>query len=113
MGDSIGKRIRAARKKRNMTQIQLANKVFISESYLALIELNKRNPSTDVVIRLAEVLNVSADYLLLDDAPQNDLTLFNEWRTLMKGRSPKEIEAAHNLIKAFFENVDKCRGETR
>lgn len=110
MEDSIGKRIRAVRKKRNMTQIQLAGKAFISESYMALIELDKRNPSTDVIIRLAEVLNVSADYLLLNDT-QNDTALFNEWKALMKGRSPKEIEAAHNIIKTFFENIDQCGGK--
>ena len=108
MEDSIGKRIKATRKKRKMTQIKLAEKAFISESYMALIELDKRNPSTDVVIRLAEVLNVSSDYLLFNDIPQNDITLFNEWKTIMKGRTPAEIESAHIIVKTFFENIDKC-----
>lgn len=108
MENSIGKRIKSVRKKRKMTQIQLAEKTFISESYMALIELDKRNPSTDVVIRLAEVLNVSADYILFDDIPQNDMTLFNEWKAMIKGRSPKEIEAAHTIVKTFFDNIDKC-----
>lgn len=111
MEDSIGKRIKATRKKRKMTQIQLAEKAFISESYMALIELDKRNPSTDVVIRLAEVLNVSSDYLLFNDIPQNDMTLFNEWKSIMNGHSPKEIEAAHTIVKTFFDSIDKCNND--
>lgn len=62
--DSIGSRIRNARKQAGLTQAQLAERAFISESYMALIELDKRNPSTDVVIRIAEILQVSSDHLL-------------------------------------------------
>ncbi len=106
MEDSIGKRIKTTRKNHKMTQVQLADKAFISESYLALIELDKRHPSTDVIIRLAEVLNVSSDYLLLGDISQNDMTLFNEWKAIMQGRTADEIVAAQNLLKCFFDNLD-------
>lgn len=91
-----------------MTQIQLAEKAYISESYIALIELDKRNPSTDVIIKLAEILGVSSDYLLFGDTPKNDMAFFKEWKELMTGRTPKEIEAAHTVIKTFFDNIDKC-----
>ena len=40
--DSIGSRIRNARKQAGLTQAQLAERAFISESYMALIELDKR-----------------------------------------------------------------------
>lgn len=109
MADTIGSRIRAARKKLNMTQAKLSEQAFISESYLALIENDKRNPSTDVVCKLAEILGVSADHLLFGEIPKNKQSLFNEWSVLMEGRSEKEIEAAQNLVKAFFDNVKICK----
>ena len=66
-----------------------------------------RNPSTDVVIRIAEILQVSSDHLLFGELPKNELVLFNEWKKLMQGRSTKEIESAQNIVKCFFENLDE------
>lgn len=109
MADTIGSRIRQARKNAGLTQLRLSEKAFISESYLALIENDKRNPSTDVVCKLAEILGVSADHLLFGDIPKNKQSLFNEWQALMEGRSEKEIEAAQNIVRAFFDNVNICK----
>ncbi len=104
---SIGSRIRNARKKAGLTQAQLSEQAFTSESYIALIELDKRNPSTDVVIRIAEILGVSADHLLFGDVPQNEMTLFSEWQKLMKGHSLEEISSAHRIVQTFFDSIDK------
>lgn len=104
--DSIGSRIRNARKKAGLTQAQLSEQAFISESYMALIELNKRNPSTDVVTKIAEILSVSADHLLFGDIPKNELTLYTEWQKLMEGRSLEEISSAQKLVQTFFESID-------
>ena len=109
MPDTIGSRIRQARKKSNLTQRELAEKAFISESYLTLIELDKRNSSTDVVSKLAEILNISTDHLLFGDVPKTEQTLFSEWKKLMNGRSAKEIEGAQNLVKCFFESLDQTK----
>ncbi len=109
VADTIGSRIREARKQLNMTQAKLSEQAFISESYLALIENDKRNPSTDVVCKLAEILGVSADHLLFGEIPKNKQSLFNEWQNLMEGRSEKEIEAAQNIVKAFFDNIKLCK----
>lgn len=107
MENSIGQRIKTIRKEKNMTQLQVAEAAFISESYMALIELDKRHPSTDVIIKLSEVLDVSSDYLLFGDVPKNDLMLFNSWKNLMDGRTADEIDSAQKIVKCFFENLDK------
>ncbi len=103
---SIGQRIKDARKKNHLTQSQLAEKAFVSDSYIAMIELDKRNPSTDVVIRIAEILGVSPETLLLGSSQDTENTLFNEWKSLMRGRSISEIENAHLLVKQFFKSLD-------
>ena len=109
MPESIGDRIRASRKSAGLTQAQLSEQAYISESYMALIELNKRNPSTDVIIKIAEILNVSTDYLLFGDIPQSELTLFYEWKKLTDGRTLKEIASAQSIVKCFFESLDNNR----
>lgn len=106
MPETIGSRIRTARKKAGLTQAQLSERAYISESYMTLIELDKRNPSTDVIIKIAEILNVSADYLLFGDIPQNDISLFREWKNLIKGRTLQEISSAQTIVKCFFDNLD-------
>ena len=110
MPDTIGGRIRQARKTAGLTQRELSERAFISESYLTLIELDKRNPSTDVVSKLAEILNISADHLLFGDIPKNEQTLFSEWKQLMNGRTLTEIEGAQKLVRCFFESLDKTKG---
>ena len=105
---TIGERVKETRKKLGLTQSQLAEKVFISESYMALIEAGKRNPSTDVVKCLAEEMGVSIDYLIYGQAEQDiDTVLFNEWKRLTHGRTEFEIKSAYNIVKTFFDTIDK------
>lgn len=63
---SIGKRIRKAREKRKMTQEAFAEKIGISETYVGMIERGERMPKLDIFIKMANILEVSADYLLAD-----------------------------------------------
>lgn len=60
----IGDRIREAREKRGLTQDQLAEKAKISKSFLSDVENNKRNVSSQVLLRIAHRLGTSVDYLL-------------------------------------------------
>ena len=60
-----GSRIRAAREAKGLTQLQLAEKIGnISKNGLSLWENNKNRPDFDKLIKLCEILNVSADEIL-------------------------------------------------
>jgi transcriptional regulator with XRE-family HTH domain len=61
---SIGDRIREIREARKMTQDQLADKSDISKGFLSDVENNKRNVSSENLLRIANVLGASLDYLL-------------------------------------------------
>jgi len=61
---SVGDRIREIREARRMTQDQLAEKSGISKGFLSDVENNKRNVSSDNLLRVANVLDASLDYLL-------------------------------------------------
>ena len=62
--DSIGQRIRKARLNLNLNQREFAKKANIYEANLSRYENEIREPKSAVISRLAEALEVSADYLL-------------------------------------------------
>ena len=60
----IRKRIAHARKTANLTQAKLSEKVGISEKYLSRIECGKQLPNIAIVIKICDILCISADKLL-------------------------------------------------
>jgi HTH-type transcriptional regulator, competence development regulator len=61
---TFGKRLRFLRKKRNMTQKDLADAFNLSESTIGMYERDEREPSFEFVRQLADFFNVTTDYLL-------------------------------------------------
>jgi transcriptional regulator with XRE-family HTH domain len=59
----LAKNIKENRKKSGMTQAELAEKADISTTFLAMIELGKKFPSTEVLDRIAAALNIEASAL--------------------------------------------------
>ena len=62
----LGDRIRIAREKKGITQEMLAERVNISPSHISVIERGVKTARIDTVARIANELDVSADYLLQD-----------------------------------------------
>lgn len=62
----LGNRIRIAREKKGITQEELADRVNISPSHISVIERGVKTVRIDTVVRIANELDVSADYLLQD-----------------------------------------------
>ena len=60
----FGHCIKNLRKKRNLTQEQLATALHISTNHLSKIELGKRGISIDLLLDISAALNVSFEYLL-------------------------------------------------
>ncbi len=55
----IGKRIKALREERGMSQEELSEKASISVKYLSAIERGKANPTLDIFSGLANVLKIN------------------------------------------------------
>ena len=60
----LGKRIQELRKQIGLTQAQLATKIEVSHTQLTRYESKNIQPPADVLQRLAEVFDVSIDYLV-------------------------------------------------
>lgn len=62
----LGSRIKELRHKNKFTQAELAAKVGVTKSTIAAYENDSRQPSYDVLIKMATVFKVSIDSLLLN-----------------------------------------------
>jgi transcriptional regulator with XRE-family HTH domain len=65
---AIGRRIRAARTARGLTQAALAEATAVEEPTIRALEAGRRGPSIETLVAVAHALDVHAG-VLLDDAP--------------------------------------------
>lgn len=61
---TIGQRLRELRIKKKMTAIELSQQMSVDKSTISKWESDNRSPDAESLKKLAEVLNVSTDYLL-------------------------------------------------
>lgn len=74
---SLGQRLKAERERRNWSQKFVAEKVGITNTVLSNYERNYRDPDTETLRKLADLYEVSVDYLLGRDS-KNDLPELTE-----------------------------------
>lgn len=63
----LGKKIKKLRKQRKISQGELAERVGIGASHLSRLETGRYQPSIEVLKKLADEMEVTADYLLSDE----------------------------------------------
>ncbi len=88
----FGNTLRALRRKEDMTQAELAQKLDVTKSVISAYENGLRLPSYDILIHISRIFRVSTDYLLgLERRQEIDLS----------GLTDEEISALLQLIKAM------------
>ena len=95
------KRMVALRKKKGLTQQNLADQVSINVIQIKRYESGNTQPSLDVIRKLAVVLNVTADTLLFDENerdPADDLKL--QFEAINKFDSDEKY-----VVKALLEGL--------
>lgn len=60
----FSERLKELRKQAHLTQVELASKLGIVQSSYADWERGKKRPTQDNLVKIAQVLNVSVDYLV-------------------------------------------------
>ena len=87
----LGNRIRKIRKEKYLTQFALAEEVGISPNFLGDVERGVKSPSLETMVCIANVLDVSLDYLLFeslkhtDIAEDNNIYLTDKQINILKG----------------------------
>ena len=70
---ALGERIRQLRTERSWSQDELAAHVGSDARAISRYENGRITPSLDALVRIAEVFNVSLDYLAVEGAPRRPL----------------------------------------
>ena len=68
-----GELIKKSRKLAGLTQQELANKLNLTQNYIALIESNKRIPSADTFLKICELLDIPDEEFKVDIRIRNDV----------------------------------------
>ena len=102
----MGDRIKEVRRRLNLTQEQLAEKLDITVTYISEIERSLKMPSLQVFIKLIEVLDVSADYLLRDTVSTCNLYGDKVLGRKLERLTPKQRVALEALIDTYIEYLD-------
>ena len=66
---ALGERIRELRKERGWSQAELGKRIGTDSQYVSRYKTGRITPSVDALVRLADILEVSTDYLVRDGAP--------------------------------------------
>ncbi len=69
----VGNRIRNVREELRMSRSVFSEKINISESYLAQLELGNKSIGMNALISLCEYTGYSSDYFLFGNATEDDL----------------------------------------
>lgn len=62
--DIFGERLKAARKSKNITQLELSKHLELSKATVSAYEQSASYPSVETLVKICDTLGVSADYLL-------------------------------------------------
>ncbi len=88
----FGIKIRELRKKKGLTQQQLAEYVGVTKAMVSAYETGMRYPSYDILIKFTRIFRVTSDYLL----GLNSRKFFD-----VDGLTDSQAEAVANIIEEF------------
>ncbi len=70
---NIGKRLNKLRNMKNITQLELANILFVSDKTISSWESNRTKPNLEMLVKLAEILSCNVGYLIYGDNPKDNV----------------------------------------
>ena len=103
----LGSRIRQARMERGMSQMDLAEACGISVPYVSDIERGKKCFSVDILLRVAQALQVSTDWLLRLDIPQTQYAYNSEAADMMADCTQEEAVMLLEFMRSLKETMRK------
>lgn len=99
---SVGKTIATLRKAKGLTQVELAEKLQVSDKAVSKWEKDDSFPSIEFFPALAELFNVSIDYLITGNAPEKEIILMSKLEYCAKTDDPSFLSNIN--LKATDEN---------
>ena len=99
----FGRRLRALRETRKLTQQQLGDQADLSFKYVGAIERGEENPSLKVITKLAAALGVEPyDLFVFDHEETSPTTLRKKLNGLLKEADVANLQQAVKLLRALI-----------
>ena len=102
----VGKRIRTERQKQNLTQEKLAEMANISDSFMGHIERGGRTLSIETLAKLANVLNLSIEYIVCGAFNYQPAMLPSEILDALNRMSNNQRKVFLNMMKTLAAHQD-------
>lgn len=109
---TFGLRLRGFRKKKGLTIEQLAERVGLSTNYLGDVERGKKLPSMATLIRIVNVLDISADELLKDDVNRADYLVDTEISARMANLTQRQRVAVLRMLDSILKEIPNLTDRT-
>lgn len=107
----FSERLKTLRKEAGLTQVDVAEKLGISQPAYASWERGVKKPTQDNLVKIAQVLNVSVDYLVGNsDNTEDEL---DNIELLFRGLTDEEKEIFKKELIEFMEERKKAFEEAR
>lgn len=102
----LGERVRSIRKRRGLTQAQLAELTGYSVQHISHVETGMTKLSIDCIVIIANTLAVSLDYLLIDSLEKPQQKISEErWNELLSEFTEEEKELLYNINVSMKEHL--------
>lgn len=98
----LGERIKEERKRIHLTQAQLANEVGISDTYMGAIERGERSLTLDTLVKLANRIGVTIDYLLTDFVDGSNESIVDEFKQIIDNQPLDRKVMALQVLRTIF-----------
>ena len=103
---TVGNKLLALRRRMGMTQAEVAEAAGLSDRTYADIERGGVNMRTETVLRICQVLHITPDEILTEDAETAAAREAELWARL-NVCNPKDKETALRLLTVFLESLGK------
>lgn len=102
---AIGKRIKIARVRADLTQEKLSEIVSLSPSHMSNIETGTAKVSLSAIVDIANALSVSTDDLLCDNVVCTKPQFESDIRQLLDNCNEYEIRIAKDLLESVIATI--------
>lgn len=109
--EAIGNRIQTIRKELNLTSVELAQRVKISQPYLSKLEQGKQPISVDILINICDVFGITLEQFFIQESDFNEMISLNKVMKAAVKLNKEELEALHNFLEVITKNGEKEKGK--
>lgn len=100
----LGKRILELRKKKNLSQTDLANAAGISYAQIGRYETKNTQPPAEVIKKIANALDTTVDYLINGDTDEKAKSALKDNELLQQFKAVEQMnEADRTVIKRLID----------